>query len=71
MISDPQKYCDEFIKSGANLIVFHIEAMKNKEETLQLISHIKEQNVQVGISIKTRWLLSRMGTNATVFIGMW
>ena len=52
MISEPQKYCDEFIKSGANLIVFHIEAMENKEETLQLISHIKEQNVQVGISIK-------------------
>ena len=33
MISDPQKYCDEFIKSGANLIVFHIEAMENKEKT--------------------------------------
>ena len=24
MISEPQKYVDEFIKSGANLIVFHI-----------------------------------------------
>ncbi len=41
MISEPQKYVDEFIKSGANLIVFHIEAMENKEDT-----------VQVGISIK-------------------
>ena len=38
MISEPQKYVDEFIKSGANLIVFHIEAIEN--------------NVQVGISIK-------------------
>ena len=31
MISEPQKYVDEFIKSGANLIVFHIEAMENKK----------------------------------------
>ena len=52
MISEPQKYVDEFIKSGANLIVFHIEAMENKEDTLALIHHIKENNVQVGISIK-------------------
>ena len=37
MISEPQKYVDEFIKSGANLIVFHIEAMENKEDTLALI----------------------------------
>lgn len=52
MISEPRKYVDEFIKSGANLIVFHIEAMNSKDETLSLIHHIKEQNVQVGISIK-------------------
>ena len=52
MISEPQKYVDEFIKSGANLIVFHIETMENKEDTLVLIHHIKENNVQVGISIK-------------------
>ena len=52
MISEPQKYVDEFIKSGANLIVFHIEAMDNKEDTLVLIHHIKENGVRVGISIK-------------------
>ena len=52
MISEPQKYVNEFIKSGANLIVFHIEAMDNKEDTLALIHHIKENNVHVGISIK-------------------
>ena len=34
------------------LIVFHIETMENKEDTLALIHHIKENNVQVGISIK-------------------
>ena len=52
MISDPQKYVDEFIKAGASLIVFHIEAMENEEKTRKLIEYIHANNVQVGISIK-------------------
>ena len=52
MISEPQKYVDEFIKSGANLIVFHIEAMENKEDTLALIHHIKENNVVLVMSVE-------------------
>lgn len=51
MISDPVKYCDEFIKAGASLIVFHIEAMEDEEQTKQLIHTIK-QYADVGISIK-------------------
>lgn len=52
MISDPLQYVDQFIDSGASLIVFHIEAMADDEKTRQLIQHIKERHVQVGISIK-------------------
>lgn len=52
MISDPLKYTDYFIDSGASLIVFHIEAMENKEQTLELIQKIKKRDIQVGISIK-------------------
>lgn len=52
MISDPMKYVDEFIKSKANLITFHIEAMENEEKTRELINHIHAQDVEVGISIK-------------------
>lgn len=52
MISDPQKYVDEFIKAGASLIVFHIEAMENEEKTRKLIEYIHANHVQVGISIK-------------------
>lgn len=52
MISDPQKYVDEFIKAGASLIVFHIEAMANEEKTRKLIEYIHANHVQVGISIK-------------------
>ena len=52
LISDPMQYVDHFIDSGASLIVFHIEAMDDALKTRQLITHIKERHVQVGISIK-------------------
>lgn len=52
MISDPLKYVDHFIDSGASLIVFHIEAMSDAQQTRRLIDRIKERQVQVGISVK-------------------
>lgn len=52
MISDPLKYVNEFIKSHAQLITFHIETMENEEKTRELIQHIHNQGVDVGISIK-------------------
>ena len=52
MISEPQQYVDQFIKAGANLIVFHIEAMEDEVATIALIETIKKQGVDVGISIK-------------------
>lgn len=52
MISDPGKYVDEFIQAGADMIVFHIEAVDSKENINELIEYIHSQNVQVGISIK-------------------
>ncbi len=52
MISEPLKYVDHFIDSGASLIVFHIEAMKDQAQTQELIRKIKDRHVQVGISIK-------------------
>ena len=52
MISDPKKYVDEFIKAGADLITFHIEAMESEEKTRELIAYIHQHNKHVGISIK-------------------
>lgn len=52
MISNPMKYVDKFIESHASLITFHIEAMDNEECTRQLIQHIHQHHVEVGISIK-------------------
>lgn len=52
MISDPRKYAKNFIDAGASMIVFHIEAMENEESVYELINYLKENNVEVGISIK-------------------
>ncbi len=52
MITDPNKYYQEFINAGANLIVFHVEAMENIEACKKLIEEIKQKGVDVGVSIK-------------------
>ena len=51
MITNPNKYIDDFIKAGAELITFHFEAVE-KREIIPLINKIKENNVKVGLSIK-------------------
>lgn len=51
MISDPMKYVDSFIQSGASLITFHYEAV-NKDKIPSLIQHIKKHAIDVGISIR-------------------
>ena len=51
MISEPEKYWENFVKSGADLIVFHEEVVCDK---MQLIKDIKAKNVKVGISIKPK-----------------
>lgn len=52
MISDPVKYAPEFIKSGADMITFHYEAMKNIDECIELVKSIKMQECQSGLVIK-------------------
>ena len=52
MISNPLKYAIEFIKSGAHYITFHIEALNNHEEVIELINLVHENNCLVGISVK-------------------
>lgn len=50
MIEQPQNYVEDFIKAGANIITFHYEA--TREMTEDVISHIKSQDILVGLSIK-------------------
>jgi len=51
MISEPERYWENFVKSGADLIVFHEEVVCDK---IQLIKDIKAKNVKVGVSIKPK-----------------
>jgi ribulose-phosphate 3-epimerase len=51
MISEPERYWENFVKSGADLIVFHEEVVCDK---MQLIKDIKAKNVKVGVSIKPK-----------------
>jgi ribulose-phosphate 3-epimerase len=49
MIENPEKYALDFIKAGADYLVFHYEATSNP---LNLIQIIKSNQVKAGISIK-------------------
>ena len=49
MISNPEKYIEDFVKGGADRITIHTEAVDNIEEVVDMIL---SYNVKAGISIK-------------------
>lgn len=49
MIEKPERYINEFIKIGCDIINFHIEATKKHKE---IIEKIKNANKKVGMTIK-------------------
>lgn len=54
MIENPEKYAEDFINAGAEVLTFHYEAMKNDDEVLKLIRFIKGCGVKAGLSIKPK-----------------
>lgn len=52
MVEDVKKYIEEYIALEPNIITFHYEALQNKNEITDVIKHIKQNNIKVGISIK-------------------
>lgn len=52
MVKDVESYVSSFLVFEPNIITFHLEAAKNKEQALEWIKMIKENNVRVGISVK-------------------
>lgn len=52
MITNPDKYVDDFIAAGSDIITFHYEALENK--SIDLIKYIKSKGKRVGISIKPK-----------------
>ena len=52
MISEPLKYAQAFIKSGAEYLTFHYEACADEKEIKKVIDIIHENGGKAGISIK-------------------
>ena len=52
MVKDIKSAIDDFLAVEPNIITFHLEACKNKEEVFEIIDYIKHNNCKVGISIK-------------------
>ena len=52
MVEDVKKAVDEFLAVEPNIITFHLEAFKSKEEIKDMIDYIKQSNCKVGIAIK-------------------
>jgi len=54
MINRVNKFLDEYIKAGSDIITFHLEIKENLNE---IINKIKENNIKAGIAIKpnTPW----------------
>lgn len=51
MITEPEKYIDEFINSGADGVTFHVEATKDAEKCIELI---RKRGKKVGISLNPK-----------------
>lgn len=51
MVEDVEKYVEEYMPYMPNIITFHYEACKNKEDILKLVSYIKDKGVKVGLAI--------------------
>ena len=52
MVKDVKSAIDDFLSVEPNIITFHLEACKSKEEVYEMINYIKENHCKVGISIK-------------------
>lgn len=49
MIEDPDRYIDEFVRCGADIITVHQEACKDVKKTIRMI---KDKGVKAGVTIK-------------------
>ena len=52
MVKDVKNLVDSYLIFNPNIITFHYEACKDKQEVYDLIKYIKENNCKVGIAVK-------------------
>ena len=51
MITEPERYINEFVESGADIITFHVEATKDPGKVIDMIH---EKGLKAGISVKPK-----------------
>ncbi len=54
MVEDVQGFVNDYMGVKPNIITFHIEAVKGKEEVMKIINYIKEGGVKVRNISKTK-----------------
>ena len=54
MVSDVKKYIDLFLPYNPNIITIHYEAVKDKNELIDMLDYIKSNNCKAGLSIKPK-----------------
>lgn len=52
MIEDPGRWVDTYIDAGANTVIFHVEALPDKEAVFEVARAIRNRRAQAGVSIK-------------------
>lgn len=52
MVEDVIPTINDFLSTDPNIITFHYEACKNKEEVMKCIKYIKDNNCKVGLAVK-------------------
>lgn len=60
MVKDVKKYIDIYLNYEPNIITFHIEAVKNEKQAIELINYIKSNNCKVGIAINPNTDISKI-----------
>lgn len=48
MVSNPERYIDDFVEAGADIITIHVEACKHIDRTL---NYIKQKGIKAGIAL--------------------
>ena len=60
MVKDVKKYIDIYLNYEPNIITFHIEAVKDEKQAIELINYIKSNNCKVGIAINPNTDISKI-----------
>ena len=59
MVSNPEEVALQYVDAGADILTFHIEAVRN---AYNLVSNIKKSKIKVGVAINPDTSLDRLSS---------